>query len=72
MFLSAGCAGCHTLGDAGATGAVGPDLDVAQPSASLVAGRVRDGKGVMPSFAGKLGDAEIADVAAYVSSASSG
>jgi uncharacterized membrane protein len=72
VFLSAGCAGCHTLADAGATGTVGPDLDAAQPSASLVAERVRDGKGVMPSFAGQLGDAEIADVAAYVSSAASG
>ena len=70
VFLSAGCAGCHTLSDAGATGAVGPNLDAAQPSASLVAARVRDGKGVMPSFAGKLDDAEIAAVAAYVSSAS--
>ena len=72
VFLSAGCAGCHTLADAGATGTVGPDLDSAQPSASLVAERVRDGKGVMPSFAGKLSDAEIAAVAAYVSSSASG
>ena len=70
VFLSAGCAGCHTLAEAGATGTVGPNLDAAQPPASLVAERVRDGKGVMPSFAGKLDDAEIAAVAAYVSSAS--
>jgi mono/diheme cytochrome c family protein len=72
VFVTAGCAGCHTLSDAGATGTVGPDLDAAHPSASLVAERVRDGKGVMPSFAGKLDDAEIAAVAAYVSSAASG
>jgi len=72
VFLSAGCAGCHTLADAGATGTVGPDLDAAAPSASLVAERVRDGKGVMPSFVGSLDDAEIAAVAAYVSDAASG
>jgi uncharacterized membrane protein len=72
LFLSAGCAGCHTLADAGATGTVGPNLDAAHPSASLVAERVRDGKGVMPSFAGELDDAEIAAVAAYVSRAASG
>jgi uncharacterized membrane protein len=72
VFLSAGCAGCHTLADAGATATVGPNLDAAQPSASLVAERVREGKGVMPSFAGKLSDAEIAAVAAYVSGAASG
>jgi mono/diheme cytochrome c family protein len=33
---------------------------------------VRDGKGVMPSFAGKLSDEEIAAVAAYVSGAAAG
>ena len=72
VFLSAGCASCHTLADAGATGSVGPGLDAAQPSASLVAERVRDGKGVMPSFAGTLSDTEIAAVAAYVSGAAAG
>jgi sulfite dehydrogenase len=72
VFLTAGCAGCHTLADAGATGTVGPTLDAAQPSESLVAERVRDGKGVMPSFAGQLTDTQIASVAAYVSSAASG
>jgi len=72
LFLSAGCAGCHTLADAGATGTVGPNLDAAHPSDSLVAERVRDGKGVMPSFAGELDDAEIAAVAAYVSQAAPG
>jgi len=72
MFLSAGCSGCHTLADAGATGTIGPNLDAAQPSASLVAERVRDGKGVMPSFSGELDDAEIAAVAAYVSGTASG
>jgi uncharacterized membrane protein len=72
VFLSAGCAGCHTLAAAEATGTVGPNLDAAHPSDALVAERVRDGKGVMPSFAGTLSDAEIAAVAAYVSSRSSG
>ena len=69
VFASAGCAACHTLSDAGATGTVGPDLDAVQPSAELVADRVTNGLGVMPSFAGKLSPAEITDVAAYVSSA---
>ena len=27
VFTTAGCAGCHTLADAGSTGAVGPNLD---------------------------------------------
>jgi uncharacterized membrane protein len=72
VFLSAGCAGCHTLADAGATGTVGPSLDAAQPSASLVADRVTSGLGVMPPFAGKLSEAEIAAVAAYVADAAGG
>ncbi|HYW29200.1 MAG TPA: cytochrome c [Gaiellales bacterium] len=29
VFTSAGCAGCHTLSQAGATGAVGPNLNTA-------------------------------------------
>jgi mono/diheme cytochrome c family protein len=68
VFESAGCVGCHTLADAGATGAVGPNLDDAKPDAALVKERVTNGKGVMPSFKGKLSAAQIADVAAYVSS----
>jgi uncharacterized membrane protein len=72
VFVSAGCAGCHTLADAGATGTVGPSLDAAQPSASLVADRVTNGLGVMPSFAGKLSEPEIAAVAAYVADAAEG
>src|SRR4029079_7138469 len=68
VFATAGCAGCHTLADARATGTVGPDLDAAEPSAALVSDRVTNGLGVMPSFAGKLSTAQIAAVAAYVSS----
>ena len=68
VFESAGCVGCHTLADAGATGTVGPNLDEAKPPASLVVDRVTNGKGVMPSFSGQLTPKQIADVAAYVSS----
>ena len=72
VFASAGCASCHTLADAGATGTVGPSLDAAKPSAALVAGRVTNGLGAMPSFAGTLSGDEIDAVAAYVSEAASG
>jgi uncharacterized membrane protein len=67
VFASAGCAACHTLADAGATGAVGPNLDGLQPSASVVRTTVEAGRGVMPSFSGKLDQSEIDAVAAYVS-----
>ncbi len=67
VFASAGCGGCHTLEAAGSSGTVGPNLDQAQPDASLVTQRVTNGQGAMPSFADSLSEQEIADVAAYVS-----
>ena len=68
VFASAGCASCHTLADAGATGTIGPNLDAASPSADLVVERVTNGQGVMPSFKDALSEQQIQDVAAYVSS----
>jgi mono/diheme cytochrome c family protein len=68
IFASAGCAGCHTLADAGSSGTVGPNLDEAKPSKDLVVDRVTNGRGGMPSFKGQLSAAEIQRVADYVSS----
>ena len=67
-----GCAGCHTLKDAGASGNVGPNLDQAKPPLSLAVPRVTKGAGAMPSFKGTLSDKQIADVTAYVVTASGG
>lgn len=72
IFESAGCATCHTLADAGASGTVGPDLDAAKPPTELVVDRVTNGQGAMPSFKGQLSEEQIADVAAYVSSVAGG
>ena len=68
VFETAGCKGCHTLKDAGATGTVGPNLDTVQPppSLSLAVDRVTNGKNAMPSFKGQLTTKQIADVTAYV------
>jgi mono/diheme cytochrome c family protein len=72
VFESAGCKGCHTLKDAGASGTVGPNLDQAKPALSLVVTRVTKGAGAMPPFKGQLTDKQIADVAAYVVKATGG
>jgi mono/diheme cytochrome c family protein len=72
VFASAGCTGCHTLQDAGSTGTVGPNLDQAKPPLSLAVTRVTKGAGAMPSFKGQLSDKQIADVTAYVVTASHG
>jgi cytochrome c6 len=63
------CAVCHTLADAGASGAVGPVLDELKPDATRVAKALRGGIGAMPSYQDKLSDAQIAALAAYVAQA---
>jgi mono/diheme cytochrome c family protein len=72
VFETAGCKGCHTLKDAGASGTVGPNLDQAKPALSLVVQRVTLGKGGMPSFKAQLSTKQIANVAAYVVKATGG
>jgi mono/diheme cytochrome c family protein len=68
VFASAGCGGCHTLKDAGASGNVGPNLDQLKPSEATVQHQVEVGGGAMPAFKGQLSAAEIKAVAKYVSS----
>jgi mono/diheme cytochrome c family protein len=68
VFAKAGCGGCHTLKDAGATGKTGPNLDPLKPAEATVAHQVENGGGVMPAFKSTLTPAEIAAVAKYVSS----
>jgi len=67
VFASAGCAGCHTLNAANASGNVGPNLDDLQPDFATVQQQVENGGGGMPSFSGDLSQAEIDAVARYVS-----
>lgn len=69
VVFTTNCGGCHTLSDAGTSGSVGPNLDDAQPDEALVVDRVTNGQGVMPPFGGTLTEQQIADVAAYVSTA---
>ncbi|MNG30267.1 Cytochrome c6 [compost metagenome] len=71
MFLEQAqpsCSLCHTLREAGASGAVGPDLDQLKPDAARVEAAVRNGLGVMPPFTESLSDEQIRAVAHYVSS----
>ncbi|MBB4662979.1 PQQ-binding-like beta-propeller repeat protein [Conexibacter arvalis] len=66
------CAGCHTLADANASGTVGPNLDDLRPDEATVETTVTEGRGAMPAFGGRLDDAEIASVAAYVAAVAGG
>jgi mono/diheme cytochrome c family protein len=66
VFASAGCAACHTLKAAGATGTVGPNLDTLKPPYAAVLHQVEVGGGAMPAFKGTLSAKQIQDVAAFV------
>ena len=66
VFATAGCGGCHTLKAAGATGAVGPNLDSLKPDLAAIVHQVEVGGGPMPAFKGQLSDQQIQDVAAFV------
>ena len=66
------CALCHTLKDAGTTGAIGPPLDEIQPDAERVATALRNGIGAMPAYKATLAEDQIQALARYVSKASGG
>ncbi len=69
IFADSGCAGCHTMAAAEATGTVGPNLDETKPNKERVAQQVRTGGNGMPAFADKLSAAEIDQVAGFVATA---
>jgi uncharacterized cupredoxin-like copper-binding protein len=68
VFLANGCAACHTLAAAGATGTLAPNLDLAKPGQSVVVAYVTSGAtagGVtMPQF--NLSPTDLANLAAFV------
>jgi mono/diheme cytochrome c family protein len=82
IFTAAGCAGCHKLSKAGATGTIGPSLDDLASSGDIKgspADYVRQSllepdavvtkgfqPGVMPSFRGKLTDKQIQALVQYL------
>ncbi|MGH2841480.1 MAG: c-type cytochrome [Solirubrobacteraceae bacterium] len=66
LFESSGCAGCHTFAGAGSSGTQGPNLDDVKPSPGRVVRQLQRGGGIMPSFADKLSDKEMRDLAAFV------
>ncbi|MCZ7590401.1 MAG: c-type cytochrome [Gaiella sp.] len=72
VFASAGCAACHTLAAANATGTVGPDLDQAKPSFELSVERITLGRGGMPPFEDQLEPQQIADVSQFIASSTGG
>ena len=72
VFLG-NCGGCHTLADAGTAGTVGPNLDTFTPKIDYRAAtaQVTNGGAQMPAQS-QLSPQQIADVAAYVVTATGG
>jgi len=66
------CGLCHTLKDAGTSGAIGPVLDELQPDAARVATALRNGIGAMPSYKATLKEEQIQALARYVAKATGG
>lgn len=60
------CAICHTLKDAGAEGAIGPDLDELKPSKEVVLKVLKEGMGAMPAFSETMSADDMQAVAAYI------
>jgi mono/diheme cytochrome c family protein len=66
-LFTSNCGSCHVLEKAGTSGAVGPNLDEAQPSFEDAVTQIRNGGGGMPAFGEQLTDEQIRALARYVS-----
>ncbi|MXO66652.1 c-type cytochrome [Altericroceibacterium endophyticum] len=66
LFQDWSCGACHVLHDAGGHGQAGPSLDQGHRSIQYIAGRIANGGGPMPPFAGSLNDDEIEALAIYI------
>jgi len=66
LFNTWSCSACHTLTDAGSSGAVGPSLDNPNLTHDFIVTRITNGSGPMPSFGGQISDADIGKLADYI------
>jgi len=65
-FTAQGCANCHTLSQANATGQGGPNLNTSDENAATMRATITTGRGRMPEFSTKLTAAQIAAIVAYI------
>lgn len=63
---SPSCGTCHTLSEAGTSGAVGPNLNLLAPSEDQVRAAIENGVGAMPGYSERLSDEQLRQLAHYV------
>jgi cbb3-type cytochrome c oxidase subunit III len=68
VLFESNCGSCHTLGKAGTTGTVGPNLDQVNPTLQQAIRQIENGGGGMPPFKGTLTEQQIRALARYVTS----
>jgi mono/diheme cytochrome c family protein len=66
LFVETGCGSCHTFTPAGTDGRAGTNLDDARLTTPAAAAVIRDGAAGMPGYADGLSEAEILQVAEFV------
>ena len=66
LFASAGCAGCHALAAADASGSVGPDLDESDVSETEAMAQIENGGDGMPAYRGRLEPDQIRALARFI------
>jgi len=71
-IFTASCGSCHTLSDAGTSGAVGPNLDQSSIDLQGAIAQIENGGGGMPPFKGQLSNDQIRALADYILDVRSG
>lgn len=67
LFNDWSCGACHTLGDAKASGSIGPSFDGdTRLDHPFTVDRITNGQGAMPAFGGQMTDEEIDLLARYI------
>ena len=67
LFTQYSCGACHTLGAAGGSGHIGPELDGnANLDHDYIVSRVSNGQGAMPGFGGMIPADQIEQLANYI------
>jgi cbb3-type cytochrome c oxidase subunit III len=72
LLFQSNCGSCHTLGKAGTSGTIGPNLDQSRIRLQQAIRQIENGGGGMPPFKGQLTEQQIRTLARYVTGSAGG